>query len=187
PTQQQPTQQQPTQQQPTQQQPTQQQPPTQQPPVQELPIQQPPNQQPSSLTPARPIRNYVGIGGNIGFNGETALGESSFTIYSKIGLSNNFSVRPAVAVSDNAVFLLPVTFDFPVQSTTDFGEEEIRFVPYIGGGAAISTDDDSDIGALVTGGIDVRISPQFTATAGLNVGFLDDTNVGLLLGIGYNF
>jgi hypothetical protein len=35
--------------------------------------------------------------------------------------------------------------------------------------------------------VDVRVSPEFTATAGVNVGFLDKTDVGLLLGIGYNF
>ena len=44
-----------------------------------------------------------------------------------------------------------------------------------------------NVGFLVTGGFDVPISPQFTATAGVNAGFLDKTNVELLLGIGYNF
>jgi hypothetical protein len=42
-------------------------------------------------------------------------------------------------------------------------------------------------GFLLTGGVDVPLSPQFTATAGVNVGFIDDTEVGLLLGVGYNF
>jgi hypothetical protein len=35
--------------------------------------------------------------------------------------------------------------------------------------------------------VDVPLSREFTATAGLNVGFLDQTDVGLVLGVGYNF
>ncbi|MBW4499594.1 MAG: hypothetical protein KME57_08495 [Scytonema hyalinum WJT4-NPBG1] len=139
------------------------------------------------LSPVRATPNYVGIGGNIGFGGDTTLGESAFTVFSKIGLTNNFSFRPAVLLKDDAVFLLPVTFDYPVQSVTDFGEQRISFVPYVGVGAAISTSGDSTVGFLLTGGVDVPISPEFTATAGLNVGFLDGTDVGLRFGIGYNF
>ncbi|MBR8839084.1 MAG: hypothetical protein DSM106950_35065 [Stigonema ocellatum SAG 48.90 = DSM 106950] len=73
----------------------------------------------------------------------------------------------------------------PLSST--IGGQQINFVPYIGGGAAIATNQDSSVGFLVTGGVDVRLSPELTATAGVNAGFLDKTNVGLMLGIGYNF
>jgi hypothetical protein len=52
---------------------------------------------------------------------------------------------------------------------------------------AISTGDDSTIGALITGGVDVPLSSQFTATAAVNVGFVDETEVGLLIGVGYTF
>ncbi|MEH2250346.1 hypothetical protein, partial [Nostoc sp.] len=145
---------------------------------------------PRNTTPNERMRtrNYIGIGGNFGFNGDTALGESAFTIFSKIGLTNNFSFRPAAAISDKTVFLIPITIDFPVVGTiTDLGESQIIAVPYIGGGAAISTSEDSSVGFLLTGGVDVRVSPEFTATAGVNVGFLTQTDVGLLLGIGYNF
>ncbi|MDF5734755.1 hypothetical protein [Nostoc sp. S13] len=134
-----------------------------------------------------PTGNYIGVGGNFGLSGDTALGESAFTIFSKIGLRNNFSFRPAATISDKTVFLIPVTIDFPVESITDLGESQIIAVPYIGGGAAISTNEDTSVGFLLTGGVDVRVSPEFTATAGLNVDFLDTTDIGLLLGIGYNF
>jgi hypothetical protein len=40
---------------------------------------------------------------------------------------------------------------------------------------------------LLSGGVDVPIANQLTANAGVNVSFLDDTNIGLLLGVGYNF
>jgi hypothetical protein len=140
------------------------------------------------LLPEGTTRNYIGIGGNLGLSGNTALGESAFTVFSKIGVTNNLSFRPAAAISNQTVILLPITFDFPIEpSTTYFTEPQISFTPYIGGGAAISTGDNSSVGFLLTGGLDVRLSPEFTATAGLNVGFLDKTDVGLILGIGYNF
>jgi hypothetical protein len=52
---------------------------------------------------------------------------------------------------------------------------------------AISTARDSTIGPLLTGGVDVPVSRRVTATAGVNVGFIDRTDVGLLLGVGYNY
>ncbi|QDL12786.1 hypothetical protein DP114_34145, partial (plasmid) [Brasilonema sennae CENA114] len=144
--------------------------------------------QASDLLPVRGTRSYIGIGPNIGFSGgDTALAEGAFTIFSKIGITRNFSFRPAAVFSDNAVFLLPVTFDFPVKRVTDFEEEQINFIPYVGAGAAISTSGDNSVGFLLTGGVDVPLSPEFTATAGLNFGFLDQTDVGLMFGIGYNF
>jgi hypothetical protein len=88
---------------------------------------------------------------------------------------------------DDAVFLVPVTLDFPVESVTETGETQISAAPYLGGGVAISTGDDSNVGFLLSGGVDVPIANQLTANAGVNVSFLDDTNIGLLLGVGYNF
>ena len=139
------------------------------------------------VAPGRATRSgpsYIGVGGNIGFGGDTTLSEGAFSVFSKIGLTNTLSARPAALIGDNAVFLIPVTFDFP---TADVGELGFSPAPYIGGGVAISTGRDSTVGALITGGVDVPLSPQFTATAGVNVGFIDETEVGVLLGVGYNF
>jgi len=78
-------------------------------------------------------------GGNIGIgSGDTALGEGSFAVISKIGLLRSFSVRPSLLFSDDVTILLPVTYDF------SFGEgptETFGFTaaPYVGIGAAIST------------------------------------------------
>ncbi|MBF2062841.1 MAG: hypothetical protein IGS39_00165 [Calothrix sp. C42_A2020_038] len=143
-----------------------------------------------TLSPGRATRggaSYIGVGGNIGLGGATTISEGSFAVISKIGLTNNFSARPAALISDNTVFLLPLTLDFPVESVTDTGVQQINVAPYIGAGAAISTGRDSTVGFLLTGGVDVPLSPQFTANAGVNVGFIDETDVGLLLGVGYNF
>jgi len=139
------------------------------------------------IAPGRATRSgpsYIGIGGNIGFGGDTTLSEGAFSVFSKVGLTRNLSVRPAALIGDNAVFLVPVTVDFP---TEDLEITEITAAPYVGGGLAISTGRDSTVGALITGGVDVPISPRITATAGVNVGFIDETEVGILLGVGYNY
>ncbi|MFH7030522.1 MAG: hypothetical protein ACHBN1_35490 [Heteroscytonema crispum UTEX LB 1556] len=49
-----------------------------------------------------PARNYIGVAGNFGLSGDSALGENAFTVFSKIGLTNNFSFRP-VAVTEDLV------------------------------------------------------------------------------------
>jgi hypothetical protein len=142
----------------------------------------------AELEPGRATRSgssYIGIGGNIGIGGETALGDFGFTVFSKIGLSRRFSVRPAVVFSGDTDILLPLTFDFPIQAEPF---ERINLAPYAGAGVIITTNSDSNIGLLLSGGVDLPISEQFTATAGLNLGFNTDTvGVGIILGIGYNF
>ncbi len=140
------------------------------------------------INPGRATRSgssYIGVGGNIGLGGETGIGEGSFSVMSKIGFTRNLSVRPSVLFGDDVTVLLPVTLDFP---TENLEITRLNVAPYIGGGAIISTGDDSDVGVLLTGGIDVPINTQFTATAGVNVGFVDDdTDVGVMVGVGYNF
>lgn len=139
-----------------------------------------------NVTPGRATRgpSYIGVAGNIGFGGDTTLSEGAFAVISKIGITRTLSLRPAALIGDDVMFLIPVTVDFPAQ-----GVQETRFsvAPYVGGGVAISTGDDSTIGALITGGVDVPLSSQFTATAAVNVGFVDETEVGLLVGVGYTF
>jgi hypothetical protein len=134
----------------------------------------------------RSVPSYIGIGGNIGISGDTTINEGAFAVISKIGLTQNFSVRPSALIGDNTVFLIPVTIDFP-QAGAGVGTNQVSIAPYIGGGVAVSTGQDSTVGALISGGVDVPLSQQITATAGVNVGFIDETDVGLLLGVGYNF
>jgi hypothetical protein len=126
--------------------------------------------------------SYIGVGGNIGFTGDTRLSEGSANVFSKVGLTNTLSARPSALVGDNPAFLIPVTVDFAPRQTLG-----LRAAPYVGGGVAISTARDSTVGPMLTGGVDVPVSRRVTATAGVNVGFIDRTDVGLLLGVGYNF
>ncbi len=140
-----------------------------------------------TVQPGRATRSgssYIGVGGNIGLTGDTRLGEGSFAVISKIGLAQNLSARPAALVGDNTVFLVPLTVDFPQENLEI---TQVNVAPYIGGGVAISTGRDSTVGALISGGVDVPLSPQITATGGVNVSFIDETDVGLLVGVGYNF
>jgi hypothetical protein len=156
---------------------------------------------PASMTPSQPLAqmavspgrstksgsSYVGIGGNIGIgNGDTALGRGSFSVISKIGLTENFSVRPSVLFGDSTTILIPVTYDF------NFGEgptSKLGFsaAPYLGAGVAVSTGNNSNVGLLLTGGVDVPLSSKFTATAAINASVTGNAAVGLLLGVGYNF
>lgn len=130
--------------------------------------------------------SYVGLGVNVGLSGNTDLGDANLMIISKIGLTNSLALRPGVILGDDPLILLPVTYEFSIRRAEAL-EEALRIAPYIGAGVTISTAEDDDIGLLLTGGIDVPLSSQFTANAGLNVGIADETDIGLSVGVGYNF
>lgn len=142
----------------------------------------------TEIVPGRATRggsSYIGIGGNLGLSGEPALGDGAFMINSKIGLTRNISFRPAVLFGDDTDFLLPLTYDFVLESADPFAP--IPFAPYVGGGVIVSTNGDNTLGFLLSGGVDVPLSAQFVANASINVGFRNDTDVGLMLGVGYTF
>ena len=139
-------------------------------------------------TSTRSGPSYIGVGGFLGFDDDSALGDGAFSVISKIGISRNFSIRPSALLNDDPVFLIPVTIDFPVDDVADTGTQRLSVAPYLGAGISINTDNDADIGFLLTGGVDVPVSNKITATGGVNVGFSsDNADVGLLLGVGYNF
>jgi uncharacterized surface protein with fasciclin (FAS1) repeats len=138
----------------------------------------------------QPRLNYIGVGGNIGLGGDSAIGEGSFAVYSKVGLTRNLSARPAVAIDNNPTVLLPVTYDFnfrTVDPTEGEPVEPFPVAPFVGGGLGIETSDDADVGPLITGGVDVPLSDDVMLTGTANVLFLDDTDIGLMLGVGYRF
>ncbi len=133
-------------------------------------------------------RSYVGVAGNIGLSGnDTALSDGNFTAISKLGLTNYLSVRPSVIFGDDTIFLVPLTLDFPQRTAGSVGEETFSISPYIGAGIAIEANLDTDIGLLLTGGVDVPLGNRFTVTGAVNAAFMDQTDVGLLFGVGYNF
>lgn len=139
------------------------------------------------VQPGRTTRSgssYFGLGGNIGLSGDTGVGDEAFAVISKIGLTRSFSARPGALINDEEVFMIPLTIDF---NGNELPLTEVNVSPYLGGGLAISTEDDNTIGGLITGGLDIPLTSQFTANTSINVGFFDDTDVGLQLGAGWNF
>jgi hypothetical protein len=143
------------------------------------------------VEPGRATRggaSYIGVGANFGLSGGSDLGDgTNFAVFSKIGLLRAFSVRPAVVVGDNTTVLVPITYDFSFR-TAETLEQTFSIAPYVGAGVGIATGDgDSDVGFLLTGGVDVPIGNQFTATAAVNANFRDNTDVGIWVGVGYNF
>jgi hypothetical protein len=129
---------------------------------------------------------YIAGGVNLGFNGDeaTPIGEIGFVLNGKVALNPNLSLRPGLIIGDNIAFVIPVTYDFTL--TKDDPYDPSPFVPYAGGGLAISNEDDNSLGVVLTGGLDYRISKRFVGNAALNVGLLSErTDVGLTLSIGY--
>jgi hypothetical protein len=122
------------------------------------------------------------VGANIGSIGRTPLGSFSGAILSKIGLTRTISVRPAVLLNGDATFLFPITLDFPIERAG-----RVSFAPYVGLGASFSTGDRKNADLIVSGGVDVPLSPQFTLTAAANAGLINGIELGVLVGIGYNF
>lgn len=122
----------------------------------------------SDIDLGRPTRggsSYIGVAGNIGIDGgQSSLGDGNFAVISKVGLTNAISVRPSAIFGDNTTILIPVTYDFAFQQTDPFSEP-LAIAPYVGIGAAINTGDNSQVGFLASGGVDVPLNSQFTATA----------------------
>jgi hypothetical protein len=133
--------------------------------------------------------SYIGVGLNVGASGGiSALSDGNFTVISKIGITKTLSVRPSVILGTDTTILAPITYDFAFKSPDQF-TEPLPIAPYVGLGAVIKIGDQSDTetALLVTGGIDVPLNSNLTATAAVNAGFFDQTDVGILLGVGYNF
>jgi hypothetical protein len=145
----------------------------------------------ADINPGRATRggsSYVGVAGNIGIGGgDSALGDGNFAVISKVGLTRGFSVRPSAVFGDNTAILIPVTYDFSLEALDDPFSEPLAIAPYVGAGVAIKTNEDASVAVLLSGGVDFPLTPQFTATAAVNAGFFDQTDIGLLVGVGYNF
>lgn len=142
---------------------------------------------PAEIDPGRPTRSgtsYIGVGANFGVGGDTSLGDSGLFLYSKVGLTRYFSIRPAVNTDfeEDATFLLPLTFDLAPIAIGDTG---VRVAPYFGGGPAVSTT--GDFGPVISGGVDLPLTERLTVTSGVNIGILDEADVGVFLGVGYTF
>lgn len=127
--------------------------------------------------------NYVGAGVGVGDLGDIDLGLS---VNSKFTVSNNVSVRPGLITdfdfSDGQTsFFVPVTYDF--NPITQNG----KLLPYAGGGVAFTTGDDSEVGPLLTAGVDYRITDKVTLNGSVNWSIYDDSDINGVFGVGYTF
>lgn len=131
-------------------------------------------------------RSYIGVGGNIGLDGEeTNLGEGSLVIVTKAGFTENFSLHNAVMFGDETTTTVALSVNFPIKAPVT-GQTIV--IPFAGGGVLLQPDKDWEADPLVSGGVDIPIPPRFTGTVRVNVVFPEDdeTDVGLILGVGYN-
>ncbi|WP_156823850.1 hypothetical protein [Oscillatoria acuminata] len=135
---------------------------------------------------SRGVGNYIGAAINIGLSEDASpLGRGSFALTSKIGLAEQVSVRPSLLFGEHLMVMLPVTIDFPFAATED--TLQVDLAPYIGSGIALSTDEDNFIGFFGTVGIDRVLFDRFVANAALNVGYVEEIEVGIFVGGGYRF
>lgn len=124
--------------------------------------------------------SYIGIGPNVGITGDPAIGDTSLAIVSRISVAPAISLRPAVFIEDDASFLLPVTYDFPIS-----GPGEVA--PYVGGGVTIDTGDDSGLDLLLSAGLDIPLNDNFAVTTGVNAAPFDEFDLGLFFAVAYTF
>jgi hypothetical protein len=148
----------------------------------ELPVMAQNIQQPTQPS-AR--RSYIGVGGGLGVSGsETGLSDGGPAILTRIGLSEQLSFHNATVFGDNTALMLAFTVGKPIRNTTS---SQVMAYPFIGGGVNINTSNDFQIDPLLTTGIDIPLSNRLSATGRVNVGFQEDeTDIGLLLGVGYS-
>jgi hypothetical protein len=125
---------------------------------------------------------YLGFGGNIPANASTsALGNGGLVILGRVGLMKHLSVEATGIVNNKIGGSVALTGNLPIVN-----KETNKLVarPFIGGGILIH----EKIDPLATGGVTVPLTNELTGIIKVDVGFLKkETEVGVMLGIGYNF
>jgi hypothetical protein len=134
-------------------------------------------------------KSYIGLGGTIGLSGNnTALGTGGLAILSRNVLndllsihSNNVVFGTAIPSASNAL-----TLNFPIRDSTT---QEIVVSPFLGAGIQLRNIDGLYISPLAVGGVDIPLNKSLTGTIRLEAAFPNtgNTDMGLSIGIGYNF
>ncbi|NER85180.1 MAG: hypothetical protein F6K42_37890 [Leptolyngbya sp. SIO1D8] len=136
--------------------------------------------QPEEEDEPKQERGYIGIGGNVGFSGdESALGDGGFAIVSRTRIFDYLSLRNSTVFGDETASLFALTGEVPLTNSGG----DITAIPFVGGGVWLH----GELDPLLSVGVDVPLN-DFTVTTRINVGFdNENTDAGLLIGIGYNF
>ena len=119
--------------------------------------------------------NYIGA----------AASNEGAVVNGKYALSNRFSVRPGVITELNnndgdrrVTVLAPLTYDFD-----GFGGLQ----PFVGAGAGLSTDGDTELQVVATAGADYQLGNRYAINGSVNYMPLDDQRVDFVAGVGYRF
>jgi hypothetical protein len=126
--------------------------------------------------------SYLGLGGNISGDGDTtALSGGGLAVLGKIGLFDYLSIHTTAIINDKVAGEVSLTGQLPIR---DKSGGKIIMTPFIGGGILIH----EKIDPLATAGVTVPLSSDITGIVKLNLGFTEkETDIGIILGIGYNF
>jgi hypothetical protein len=132
-------------------------------------------------------QSYIGVGGNLGISGDaTGIKDNNFAILGKTAFTENFALHDATTIfgDSTATSALALTGSIPIRN----GAGQVIASPFIGGGTLIRVTSKFKLDPLLSAGVDVPISKDLTGTFRVNVGFINnDTDAGLLIGIGYNY
>lgn len=144
---------------------------------------------PPGLIKAPQPRSYIGVGGAIGLSGDTtALSSGGASVLTKTVLSENLALHTATVLFGSS----PSSSSFALTLNLPIREERARqiiAIPFLGGGVAVRNADGLVVSPMVSGGLDIPLSKDFTGTVRVNAIFPSDrqTDVGILAGIGFNF
>lgn len=134
-------------------------------------------------TTASSAPDFIGAGVGFGY-----VNDVSGVVISKVSIAEKWAVRPSLSFGDDFAVLVPITYQF--DNSVNVGGA--RLSPYVGAGGSWSNENnnngnpESDLKILVSAGVDVPLSNRFTLNAQANLGFINDTEFGGTIGVGYN-
>jgi uncharacterized surface protein with fasciclin (FAS1) repeats len=144
---------------------------------------------PPGLISAPQPRSYIGAGGAIGLSGDTtALSSGGASVLTKTVFSENLALHTATVLfgSNTSSSSFALTLNLPIREER---AKQIIAIPFLGGGVALRNVDGLAVSPMVSGGLDIPLSKDFTGTIRVNAIFPSDrqADVGILAGIGFNF
>jgi hypothetical protein len=144
---------------------------------------------PTTIPPASQ-RSYIGIGPAIGLSGSsTALSSGGLALFNRGLISDNLSIRNTAVIFGSRISssTVAITLDFPIRNPES---GDITLSPFIGGGLSIRGEDSGTyISPHATAGIEVPLPIGVTGLLHLDTVFPSNraADVGLLIGVGFNF
>jgi hypothetical protein len=148
----------------------------------------PPESLPAESEAAPGQRNYIGVGGVVGLQGDTtSLSQGAFSIVGKQVLTRNLAIHTADTVfgRSTASSSVALTYNHPIR----YEGSPLVFIPFLGGGIMLHNNHGLKVNPMITGGIDIDTPQHITGTVRINSGFVRDrsADVGIILGVGYNY